>query len=135
MTNETLILVYDRECPACRNYAQVVRIRESVGELKLIDARSDAEAVQELTAAGFDLDEGMALIVGERTYYGADTVHMLAILGSNHGFLNRINYIIFRSQTLSKILYPAMKAGRKLLLKLLGKTKINNLNVDGNDRY
>ena len=35
----TIFLVYDKECPACNYYCNVLRIRQSVGNLTLIDAR------------------------------------------------------------------------------------------------
>lgn len=130
-----MVLVYDRECPVCRNYTQMVHIRETIGELVLVNAREDSDALRELTSAGFDIDQGMALMVGDRVYYGADSIHMLALMGSRSGIFNRINHWIFRSQARSRILYPVLKAGRNLLLKILGREKINNLNIDGNDRY
>ena len=135
MAAEKLILIYDDECPACRKYTQMVRLRESVGELVLINARDEGDAVLKLTAAGYDLDEGMALIVGEHVYYGAETVHMLALMGSSSGIFNRFNHWVFKSKARSRLLYPVLKAGRNLLLKILRKNKINNLNIDGNSRF
>ena len=38
MKREEIILVYDKECPACNNYCQVVRIRDTVGELTIISS-------------------------------------------------------------------------------------------------
>lgn len=132
MPKVRLQLVYDNECPVCRNYVQFVRIRQSVGELVLINAREDHDAVRKLTAKGFDLDEGMALIMEERVYYGPDAVHMLALLGTRSGIFNRLNYWAFSSPALSKILYPMLKSGRHLLLKILGRSRIDNLNLDNN---
>lgn len=37
MTREVL-LVYDEQCPFCDAYCRAVRIRESVGVLRLVDA-------------------------------------------------------------------------------------------------
>ena len=36
---------------------------------------------------------------------------------------------------LSRILYPALRTCRNLLLKVMGRTKINNLRVTGNERF
>jgi predicted DCC family thiol-disulfide oxidoreductase YuxK len=135
MATKKLLLIYDDECPACRNYTQMIRIKETVGELILINAREDGDEVSRLSEAGFDLDEGMALIVGTRVYYGADTVHMLALMGSPSGMFNRLNHWVFRSRARSKMLYPVLKAGRNLLLKILARSKMNNLNIDGNDKF
>ena len=134
IANKKLLLVYDRECPACRNYVQTIRIRETVGDLLLINARDDSEVVRQLTALGFDLDQGMALKIDEQIYYGGESIHMLALMGSRSGIFNKFNYWIFKSRTRSKFLYPVMRTGRNLLLKILRKEKINNLNIIGNHK-
>lgn len=135
MTDEKIHLVYDKECPACNYYCQMVRIRESVGELKLVDAREPSEIMEEITAAGLDIDQGMVLKMGNALYYGSDAIHMLSLIGSESGLFNRLNYWLFRSKSVSGILYPILRFFRNMLLKILRKTKINNLHVEGNDRF
>jgi predicted DCC family thiol-disulfide oxidoreductase YuxK len=134
-STETIWLVYDQQCPACDYYCNLARIRESVGKLVLVDARNGGPLLDEITAAGLDIDQGMVLKVGPNLYYGPDAIHMLALLGSNTGIFNRLNFWLFRSKAVSRILYPLLKACRNLLLKILGKTKINNLGKDRNDRF
>lgn len=128
-------LVYDKQCPACDFYCNLVRVRESVGELRLIDAREPSDVMDEITARGFDIDEGMVLKVDGQLYYGADAIHVLTLLGTRSGWFNRLNYWVFRSAALSKVLYPLLRALRNLLLKMLRVTRINNLNIAGNDRF
>ena len=135
MPHDEILLVYDTQCPACDYYCQLARIRESVGTLKLVDARESSAVMKEITAAGFDIDQGMVLKLGETLYYGSDAIHMLSLIGTRSGFFNRVNYWLFRSRTVSKFLYPVLRFFRNLLLKILGRTKINNLKVEGNDRF
>jgi predicted DCC family thiol-disulfide oxidoreductase YuxK len=135
MTREKILLVYDRECPACNAYCQVVKIRESVGDLQIVDARENSAVMNEITAQGLDIDQGMVLKMGGQFYYGSNAIHTLALIGSRSGVFNRLNYRIFKSETASSILYPILRFCRNLLLKILGKTKINNLENDGNDRF
>ena len=135
MKRDEILLVYDRECPACNAYCQVVQIRESVGDLRIVDARENSEVLYEITAQGLDIDQGMVLKMGDQLYYGADAVHTLALIGSRSGVFNRINYWIFKSKTISSILYPVLRFFRILLLKILGKSKINNLRIKGNDKF
>ncbi len=132
---EEILLVYDRECPVCDSYCRSVRIDESVGDVRLIDARKSSDALEEITALGLDIDQGMVLKSGQETYYGADAIHALALMSSRSGFFNRLNYLMFSSKRLSRILYPALRSCRNLLLKILGKTKINNLGRDNNERF
>lgn len=132
---EKILLVYDKECPACDNYCQVVRIRKSVGELILVDARDESDVMKEVTDLGWDIDQGMVLKIGEKLYYGSDAIHALALISSRNGVFNRLNYWLFKSRTLAHIFYPILKACRNLLLKLLGISKINNLNIRGNNKF
>jgi len=132
---EEVLLVYDRECPACNAYCQVVKIRESVGNLRIVDARENSEVLNEITAKGLDIDQGVVLKMGDQLYYGSDAIHTLALIGSRSGILNRINYWVFRSKTMSSILYPFLRFLRNFLLKILGKSKINNLEIKGNDKF
>jgi predicted DCC family thiol-disulfide oxidoreductase YuxK len=132
---EEVLLVYDRECPACNVYCQVVKIRESVGNLRIVDARENSEVLHEITAAGLDIDQGVVLKMGDQLYYGSDAIHTLALIGSRSGVLNRINYWVFKSKKISSILYPFLRFLRNLLLKILGKSKINNLEIKGNDKF
>ena len=135
MANREILLVYDKQCPACDFYCNLVRIRDSVGTLKLVDARDPSPVMDEITALGLDIDQGMVLKVDEQIYYGADAIHALTLLGTRSGFFNRINYWVFSSAQASAMLYPVFRSLRNLLLKALRVTKINNLEIAGNDRF
>jgi predicted DCC family thiol-disulfide oxidoreductase YuxK len=132
---EPIILVYDKECPACDNYCQIVRIREDIGELMLVDAREPTPIMDEITALGWDIDQGMVLKIGNRLYYGAEAIHALALISSRSGVFNRLNYWLFKSTWLSHLLYPILRSLRNLLLKILRKTKINNLGLNNNNYF
>lgn len=135
MKREEILLVYDRECPACNAYCQIVNIRESVGDLRIVDARENSEVMSEITSQGLDIDQGIVLKMGGQLYYGSNAIHALALIGSRSGIFNRMNYWIFKSKTVSGILYPILRFCRNMLLKILGKTKINNMNTEGNDKF
>ncbi|MDH3589969.1 MAG: DUF393 domain-containing protein [Gammaproteobacteria bacterium] len=130
-----LLLVYDKQCPFCDAYCKLVRVQSAAGSLELVDARQGGPQIQHITEMGLDVDEGMVLIAGNELYYGADAIHALALLSSRSGVFNRLNFLIFRSKTLSRLLYPLLRTGRNLALKLLGRSRINNLNRPGNDRF
>ena len=121
MPDEKLVLIYDGECPVCNSYARYVKLKKSVGSLVLVNARDGGPYVERVRTAGLDLDEGMVLSYGGRFYHGADCIHMLALLSTSSGLFNRINSAIFRSARLSAVLYPALRCGRNLLLRLLGR--------------
>lgn len=135
MNRPKILLAYDKQCPVCDAYCQIVRIRESVGDLKIVDARENSGVMKEITAQGLDIDQGMVLKMDNQLYYGADAIHALALISSRSGLFNRMNYWIFSSKTASAWLYPVLRSLRNLLLKILGKAKINNLGITGNDRF
>lgn len=132
---EEILLIYDKQCPACDYYCNIVNIREDVGTLTLVDARDASDVMNQITAKGWDIDQGMVVKAGDVLYYGADAIHTLSLMGSQAGWFNRLNYWIFRSKTRAKILYPLLKSLRNVLLKTLGVSKINNLGFEGNDRF
>lgn len=135
MSRPKILLVYDKQCPACDAYCRWVRIDERAGDLQREDARENGAVVQEVTAQGLDVDQGMVLKVGERLYYGADAIHALASMSSRSGLFNKLNHWLFRSKKVCALLYPVLRSCRNLLLKCLGKTRINNLGIPGNDRF
>ena len=135
MARPDILLVYDAQCPLCDAYCRVVRIRRSVGELRLIDARQSPGVLREITRAGLDIDEGMVLKVGEALYYGADAIQALALMSTASGAFNRLNHWVFRTQARAARLYPLLRRGRNLLLRLLGRRRINNLQRAGNLRF
>ena len=75
-----ILLVYDKQCPACNYYCNIARINASVGNLVLVDARDGGPVMEKITAAGLDIDQGMVLIVGDEMYYGSDAIHTLSLM-------------------------------------------------------
>lgn len=130
-----VVLVYDRECPACEFYCQHVRIDPAHGTLQRIDARESSDILNKITSAGLDIDQGMVLETNGRLYYGADAIHELARRAPRAGIFHRFSRALFGSSFRAQLLYPILRTCRNLLLKLLGKTKINNLGKPHNDRF
>jgi predicted DCC family thiol-disulfide oxidoreductase YuxK len=140
MATEKIQLIYDKECPACDNYCQWVRLNETLSkdqhrELQLINAREHPDAIEKITQMGLDIDQGMVIIIDDALYYGSDAIHILALMSSQIGVFNKTNYWLFKSKRRAYFLYPLLRTGRNMLLKLLGKTKINNLKRDNNTHF
>lgn len=132
---EQIFLVYDKQCPVCDRYCRSVKIRDITADLVPVDARTDSAIMHEITARGFNIDQGMVMKMGDTLYYGADAIHALALISSRSDLFNRMNYRVFKSRTVSSWLYPILRFFRNLLLRILGRTKINNLGLPGNDRF
>jgi predicted DCC family thiol-disulfide oxidoreductase YuxK len=121
-----LVVVYDGECPFCSNYVRVLTLRESAGAVHLVDARGKPTLAARLRSDGYDLNQGMVALYGATIYFGADCVNLLALLSTPSGLFNRINGAVFRSRTLSRLLYPVLRCGRNLTLRLMGRSRIGD---------
>ena len=84
-------LIYDRACIFCDAYERLISLREAVGPVELIDARSGDPRLRAYELAGYDLNEGMLFEYNGTVYFGADAVNVLAILSTPVSTFNRIN--------------------------------------------
>jgi predicted DCC family thiol-disulfide oxidoreductase YuxK len=119
-------LVYDGECPICRTYCVRARIQETVGRLHLVDARQPGPLMDEITAAGLDIDQGMVVKVDGVLYYGPEAMRVLTLMSTRAGWFNRVSRWFFGGAR-SKVSYPVAKAFRNGLLRALGIAWIDNL--------
>jgi predicted DCC family thiol-disulfide oxidoreductase YuxK len=119
------VLVYDRECPVCTAYCKALALRRLDQALQIVNARDDHPVVREIQRMGLDLDEGFVLRIAGSYYHGAEAIHRLALLSTASGLFNRLNYVVFRSRTLSRLLYPVLRLGRNLVLAVMGKKPIH----------
>jgi len=126
MQAESLTIIYDGECPFCSSYVRMARLRDAAGEVELVDARGTDPRVAEARAAGLDLDDGMVVLWQGRRHYGADAVHLIALLSDEGGLGNRLQRRIFRSPRAATVLYPWLVRGRRLWLRLSGRTPIGD---------
>ena len=125
--NGDVWLVYDGECPVCNAYCRYARIRDAVGRLHLVDARQPGPLMDEITAAGLDIDQGMVVKFNDVMYYGPEAIRVLTLLSTRSGLFNRISHAFFGSTRRAGFFYPLGKAFRNLVLKLLGIGYIENL--------
>lgn len=117
-------IIYDSECPVCTAYSCSIEVGDNRGKPRLISARGDDSEVSAALAAGLDLDEGMVVLYKGERYHGAEAMHILALAAPAKGLFGHLNRFLFGSRRVAKFLYPAMRAGRNLLLLVLGKKKI-----------
>lgn len=120
-------LVYDGECPVCKAYCRYARIRDTVGRLHLVDARQPGPLMDEITAAGLDIDQGMVVKFNDVMYYGPEASRVLTLLSTRSGLFNRISHALFGSARRAGFFYPLGKAFRNLVLRVLGIGYIENL--------
>lgn len=119
-------LVYDGDCPFCSHYVAKLRLDRAEGPIRLINARGGGPEVSAVREAGFDLNQGFVVRLNGRLYGGADAIHRLALVSTPSDTFNRMNAAIFRSTTAARWLYPVLRSGRALALRLLGRKPIES---------
>lgn len=124
-TDPTTYVVYDGECPFCSQYVKLLRLREQLGKVKPVSARDDHPVVAYIKSKGIDLNQEMALVMKGEIYAGADCIHRLALMSTGSGFFNGLMSRMFASPKLTKLMYPAMRAGRNATLALMGRKAIS----------
>lgn len=111
---------YDGQCPFCSAYTRMLHLQQAVGPVELIDARSGDPRVSALKRSGFDLDCGMVLRRGGQIWHGADAMWMLSTLSEPGGILRTL----MRSPRRARLIYPWLRRGRGLVLRILGRQRI-----------
>ncbi len=124
LSEQATLIIYDGECPFCNSFVRMTRLRSSLGEIQLIDARQGGEVVNAIQIAKLDLDQGMVLVYQGYLYHGAECLHMIALLSSTSIIFNRIFARLFRSRAFCRLSYPLMRSGRNLILKIKGSSKL-----------
>lgn len=122
--NAELTIIYDGQCPVCSAYTRMARLQQHFGNVVLVDARTVHPAIDQVTQTGLSLNDGMAVIQGDKIYHGAEAMHVLSVMSADYGAFNRVMNWVFRNPTRSARVYPWLVLGRLMLLKLLGRKPI-----------
>lgn len=117
-------VIYDGDCPFCSQYVQLIRLRDAIGPVEIVNARDAHPAVSYAKQRGIDLNEEMALIVNGEIFAGADCMHRLALLSTRSGVFNAVTARVFSHPGLARFLYPVLRMGRNVTLKVLGRRLI-----------
>lgn len=117
-------IYYDGECPFCTRYVKLLRLKQSIGDVNLIDLRDDPALRKDLTDAGFDLDQGMVVEFEGQRLGGADATNALAMMSTPSNLFNQLNKTLFSAPAISTAIYPVLRSGRWLTLFLMGRKSI-----------
>ena len=122
-------LIYDGACIFCDAYVRLLSLREAVGPVELIDARSGDPRLRAYESAGYDLNEGMLFDYNGTVYFGADAINVLATLSTPVKTFNRINGALLSKRHVARVFYPIFKFCRTITLKLRRIPKISGPNT------
>ena len=68
---DVTLVIYDGACPFCSAYVRLHRFREDIGPVELLSARAPDDRIAHYQQLGFDLDQGMLLVMGDVVHAGA----------------------------------------------------------------
>ncbi len=107
-------LYYDKECPFCKKYAQILKLKQN-HEVTILNAREYKSDIMLFNEKGFDINEGFIIYIDEKEILqGSKAVIFLDKISDKKLFL--VDTWLFK-----KIVYPIIKQIRKAVLLILGK--------------
>lgn len=112
-------LLYDGECPVCAGFVKFAEFRRRHPDLKLLDARHEPDLVARLRRDGYDINEGMVLVVDGQLYFGAAASERLASYRSDLSPGKRA-----AMAAISASPYPLLRGIRNALLRVRGTSLI-----------
>jgi predicted DCC family thiol-disulfide oxidoreductase YuxK len=124
MTELADYVLYDGQCPVCSHYIAASRIGERRPDVRLIDARSSPDLVKQHGRAGRAIDDGMIVVVSGASYHGVAATEKIADLGMPATRYARCLLWTVGRAPWSRGLYPVLAAGRRILLRRLGRDLI-----------
>ena len=120
--SDTILFIYDGECPFCNHFAQLLELKSSLPSLQILDGRENLDQLTELYKKGYDLNKGAILLKDGDIKHGSEAINWICSqLNEPNDSLLEIIRIIFTSNNRSKIIFPFLLWGRRFLLTVKGK--------------
>lgn len=116
-----LLVAYDGQCPFCSAYVRVNRLHALDIDLQLIDLRQDLAFVESLRERGINPQEGIYAHYQGQDYFAEGAMALIGGLTSSSSFVARGFKWWFQSHARARFIYPLLKFGRGLALKILGR--------------
>tara|TARA_B100000579_G_scaffold437842_1_gene469382 strand:- start:1290 stop:1691 length:402 start_codon:yes stop_codon:yes gene_type:complete len=121
MSDKT-VFIYDGECPFCNHFAQLLELKSSLPSFEILNGRENLGQLTELYKKGYDLNNGAILISNGEIKHGSEAIHWICSqLKEPNDSLLEILRIVFLSNKRSRILFPFLLWGRRILLTFKGK--------------
>jgi predicted DCC family thiol-disulfide oxidoreductase YuxK len=116
---------YDGDCPLCARYVAASGLAQHP-DVALLDARHHPEIVAKHGAAGLSIDDGMIVTRDGAVQFGADATRAIADLGRPKTRGARFMLWFVGRAPWARGLYPVLAAGRRLLLRAMGRPLIRS---------
>jgi predicted DCC family thiol-disulfide oxidoreductase YuxK len=125
MRFHSIAVLYDGECPICRNFASYQRLSQLADTVSIVDMRTGLRPYRDVLKSHKVSPSDGVIVALENTpqsgmtiLSGVDAVHFLAGVDNPRGIIGWLNTKL-RSYSSARKIYPWLFRGRLLLLKLL----------------
>ncbi len=123
---QDILILYDGECPFCSRYVQWLHLKENLA-VTLVNARENSALRDRATQQGYDLDHGMLVEYGGRSYFANDALMILSLLSTRSDLFNKLVALLFSHPRAAKLFYPFLSFMRRVAVLGLGRGLIRNL--------
>ena len=115
-----LIVYYDKECPFCSKYSELVKLRSHY-DVEIINARECHDTIQEFKTKGLDINEGFIIQIEDQTLQGEEAVVFLSKHMKTKNSFEKTILWFMKKRTIMNIIYPIVKTIRIIVLWLIGR--------------
>ena len=116
---QKITIYYDKECPFCSNYANLLKLKENF-EIIHKDARQNLSQIS-LVCGNLDINDGFIVVYKNDCFQGAKALHFLQSAVDKTTFLGKLHFFFAYETVFSKFLYKILFIFRKVILFILRK--------------
>lgn len=119
------VVLMDGDCVYCSRFSDLIAARNNLGSLQILNLRDRPDLVEAMRRDGLEPNQGMLFKRGDKFHYGPRAVSELARATEGDGVVRWAVRQVLRSPPVAAVLYPAMRAGRAVTLRVRGKRMID----------
>ena len=116
---QKLTLYYDKQCPFCSKYANLLKLKENF-EITLKDARENLDEISVL-CKNLDINDGFIVLYKNDCFQGAKALEFLNRAVDKTTILGKLHFFFAYENNFSKFLYKTLFILRKIALFILRK--------------
>ena len=115
--NTNLTFIYDRECPFCNHFAELLELKSKINNISILDGRKNPKLIKSLLNKGYDIDKGAILLKNDDIFHGAEAINRICNQINNpSGKLLKLLSDIFKSDKRTNLLFPFLINARRFAL-------------------
>ena len=114
---QKITLYYDKQCPFCSNYANLLKLKENF-EITLKDARENQSEIA-LFCGKLNINDGFIVVYKNECFQGAKALAFLNSAVDKTTFLGKLHFFFAYETVFSKVLYRILFILRKFILFIL----------------